>query len=739
MLGFRRLIALLGALALALSALVASNYASAEGAPQRGYGEPVPEAQPVFPEGVTSNENGSSNMFNLVLLPDGMGYGWCVDPGTPSPTQNDVEFTGPVKLTHVKPLLTADRAPWGPNFEEMSQPVEFQNEGVRRDAVIHVVKELRKALDARDQDRVKKLHQALQLLIGSYVGQMLTNLGRTATGSTDYGWAIDNEFLEGETGFRAVGASDGVLEYTGNSTEPIPEADPDEFITIASPVDYDVTDNGPRRNSAQRTVLIDQPGLKEEDDEEEETPEPSESESEEPTPSTTSPSEEPVPEREPSIGMTAEFGEDSEQVVVAGSVVTDSVEYQDLVPNTDYRLEASLVDKQDESRVLATASKDVRTGDESDGVFTIDIPVDDDVVEPVESAVVFERLVSDVVDASGAESDEDGNVIAVHEDIDDEGQTVVSEETPSGSPSESEEPAPSTTSPSEEPVPEREPSIGMTAEFGEDSEQVVVAGSVVTDSVEYQDLVPNTDYRLEASLVDKQDESRVLATASKDVRTGDESDGVFTIDIPVDDDVVEPVESAVVFERLVSDVVDASGAESDEDGNVIAVHEDIDDEGQTVVSEETPSGSPSESEEPAPSTNPSKPEKGEQPRKVEISTNAKLAPGEELVEGATVIDEVHFEGLTPGKKYTLEGELICKATEEPTGAKESIDFVAIESEGSIKLPIKVTDGECGEQVVFETLRDSDGEVIATHHDVDDEAQTVTHEVGQAEGRVRGAG
>ncbi|WP_145972318.1 VaFE repeat-containing surface-anchored protein [Corynebacterium otitidis] len=518
---------------------------------------------------MTSNENGSSNMFNLVLLPDGMGYGWCVDPGTPSPTQNDVEFTGPVKLTHVKPLLTADRAPWGPNFEEMSQPVEFQNEGVRRDAVIHVVKELRKALDARDQDRVKKLHQALQLLIGSYVGQMLTNLGRTATGSTDYGWAIDNEFLEGETGFRAVGASDGVLEYTGNSTEPIPEADPDEFITIASPVDYDVTDNGPRRNSAQRTVLIDQPGLKEEDDEEEETPEPSESE--EPTPSTTSPSEEPVPEREPSIGTTAEFGEDSEQVVVAGSVVTDSVEYQDLVPNTDYRLEASLVDKQDESRVLGTASKDVRTGDESDGVFTIDIPVDDDVVEPVESAVVFERLVSDVVDASGAESDEDGNVIAVHEDIDDEGQTVVSEETPSGSPSES------------------------------------------------------------------------------------------------------------------------------------------------------------ESEEPAPSTNPSKPEKGEQPRKVEISTNAKLAPGEELVEGATVIDEVHFEGLTPGKKYTLEGELICKATEEPTGAKESIDFVAIESEGSIKLPIKVTDGECGEQVVFETLRDSDGEVIATHHDVDDEAQTVTHE------------
>ena len=569
MLGFRRLIALLGALALALSALVASNYASAEGDPQRGYGEPVPEAQPVFPEGVTSNENGSSNMFNLVLLPDGMGYGWCVDPGTPSPTQNDVEFTGPVKLTHVKPLLTADRAPGGPNFEEMSQPVEFQNEGVRRDAVIHVVKELRKALDARDQDRVNKLHQALQLLIGSYVGQMLTNLGRTATGSTDYGWAIDNEFLEGETGFRAVGASDGVLEYTGNSTEPIPEADPDEFITIASPVDYDVTDNGPRRNSAQRTVLIDQPGLKEEDDEEEETPEPSESESEEPTPSTTSPSEEPVPEREPSIGTTAEFGEDSEQVVVAGSVVTDSVEYQDLVPNTDYRLEASLVDKQDESRVLGTASKDVRTGDESDGVFTIDIPVDDDVVEPVESAVVFERLVSDVVDASGAESDEDGNVIAVHEDIDDEGQTV--------------------------------------------------------------------------------------------------------------------------------------------------------------VSEETPSGSPSESEEPTPSTNPSKPEKGEQPRKVEISTNAKLAPGEELVEGATVIDEVDFEGLTPGKKYTLEGELICKATEEPTGAKESIDFVAIESEGSIKLPIKVTDGECGEQVVFETLRDSDGEVIATHHDVDDEAQTVTHE------------
>lgn len=84
-----------------------------------------------------------------------------------------------------------------------------------------------------------------------------------------------------------------------------------------------------------------------------------------------------------------------------------------------------------------------------------------------------------------------------------------------------------------------------------------------------------------------------------------------------------------------------------------------------------------------------------------------------------------FTNLVPGKKYVLNGELMCKAGGKSTGATGTVTFVPFKEDGSVNLTIEVTDGDCAEQVVFETLRDRDGNVVAIHHDINDAAQTVT--------------
>ncbi|MDN8985976.1 VaFE repeat-containing surface-anchored protein, partial [Staphylococcus aureus] len=76
---------------------------------------------------------------------------------------------------------------------------------------------------------------------------------------------------------------------------------------------------------------------------------------------------------------------------------------------------------------------------------------------------------------------------------------------------------------------------------------------------------------------------------------------------------------------------------TDEDNpNPVGEHKDIDDDDQTVTSEDfekTP----------------------------KITTNADFEKGShEVVAGAKIVDEVTYEGLVPGKEYTLKAELINK-------------------------------------------------------------------------------
>ncbi|HDN2208839.1 TPA: VaFE repeat-containing surface-anchored protein, partial [Staphylococcus aureus] len=113
-----------------------------------------------------------------------------------------------------------------------------------------------------------------------------------------------------------------------------------------------------------------------------------------------------------------------------------------------------------------------------------------------------------------------------------------------------------------------------------------------------------------------------------------------------------------------------------------------------------------------------------------------------VVNGATVIDTVTYEGLVAGKNYHLDAELMSKDGQTVLGTG-SADFVAAEGgKGSTTVDIKVDNAEepVEAAVAFEELTsvevNAEGDEtpdvtsenpnkIAEHKDLDDPAQTVT--------------
>lgn len=96
----------------------------------------------------------------------------------------------------------------------------------------------------------------------------------------------------------------------------------------------------------------------------------------------------------------------------------------------------------------------------------------------------------------------------------------------------------------------------------------------------------------------------------------------------------------------------------------------------------------------------------------------------------TLTDRVRYENLEEGMKYTLEGILMDKETEEPIliDGKEVTSvttFTAKNSKGTVdmKFTFDASSLRGKEIVVFETLL-QDGIVVASHEDIDDMDQTI---------------
>lgn len=153
-------------------------------------------------------------------------------------------------------------------------------------------------------------------------------------------------------------------------------------------------------------------------------------------------------------------------------------------------------------------------------------------------------------------------------------------------------------------------------------------------------------------------------------------------------------DSAVAFEQLWTPM--------EEGEKKIAIHEDLEDEDQTVSV----------------------------PR---ISTNATINDDKTAVatDNMTVVDTVTYENLIPGQVYALSGVLMDKETGLSTDITSNLTFVPETPDGSIELEF-VFDGTklVGKQlVVFESLgRITDSgeiKIVAEHKDIDDAAQTVS--------------
>ena len=391
----------------------------------------------------------------------------------------------------------------------------------------------------------------------------------------------------------------------------------------------------------------------------------------------------------PKISTNADF-ENGSHEVIAGAKVNDTVEFHNLVPNKEYTLNAELISKVDGKSVLGSGEKTF-TPETANGEVVVEITVSDDVKEPVQAAVAFEELTSTDVNDKGEDTPdttpENPNDIAEHKDIDDENQTVTSK-----------------------------PRISTNADFANGSKEVV-AGATVIDTVDYFNLIPGKEYKLSAELISKKDGETVLGKGEATVKP-ESANGQAEVKITVSDDVKEPVEAAVAFEELTSTDVNDKGEDTPdttpEKPNHIAEHKDINDENQTVTSH----------------------------KNAIVSTNADFEGDlREVVAGAEIVDQVSYEGLVPGKEYSLDAQLISKEDGKTVlGETKGHKFTPKSANGTEAVTITVSDKvtePVEAAVAFETLtskvvndkgedtpdNDKPNE-IGEHKDIDDDDQTV---------------
>lgn len=366
------------------------------------------------------------------------------------------------------------------------------------------------------------------------------------------------------------------------------------------------------------------------------------------------------------IGTTATDGADGDHKLLASNQaeIVDSVSYKGLKKGTEYELQGTLMDAETGEALKGMDGKDITatakfTPKASSGKQKVKFEFDATLLGG-HNAVVFERLYLD------------GKIQASHEDPEDEDQTV-------------------------EFLPVE---IGTTATDAADGDKAIGVGKAVTveDEVSYKNLATGREYTVTGTLMDSvtgepiKDAEGNTVTASTTFEPED-TEGKVKVTFSVDTSTLSN-KKLVVFEKL------------EADGNEIARHEDLTDEGQTV--EVVPP---------------------------EIKTSAADgADGDKEVtaEGkATIVDTVKYTGLVPGTEYELQGTLMDAETGgalKGADGKEitaSAKFTPQAQDGTQDVTFTFDASELGgaKTVVFEKLF-VDGTLIGSHEDPNDQDQTV---------------
>lgn len=241
------------------------------------------------------------------------------------------------------------------------------------------------------------------------------------------------------------------------------------------------------------------------------------------------------------------------------------------------------------------------------------------------------------------------------------------------------------------------PELKTTAAI--DGKKEVGATEVFTleDVITYKHLVPGKEYTVKGILMDKATGEPLLID-EKEIRsettfTPYEPTGSVTVEFTFDARYINEETNIVVFESLYSE------------DKELAVHADIEDEGQTVTVKIPEFGT-----------------KASIDGKKEFTANGDI----------TIDDVVFYKNLTAGKEYTVSGVLMDKATGKAflVDGKEvcsEVTFTPETADGEVTVSFTF-DGSAitkdTEIVVFETLYRDETE-IAVHADIEDKDQTVT--------------
>ena len=340
--------------------------------------------------------------------------------------------------------------------------------------------------------------------------------------------------------------------------------------------------------------------------------------------------------------------------------IDDVVEYKHLIPGKEYTVKGVLMDKATGEPFLVNGeqveSEVTFVPENPSGEVTVTFVFDGTGITENTDLVVFESLYKD------------GMELAVHADIEDEGQTVTV----------------------------LVPEVGTTASVGGEKELNATEEFTLEDVVAYKNLIPGKEYTVKGVLMDKATGNPLMfdgeEVSSEVTFVPETPSGEVIVAFTFDAKQIKADTDIVVFESLYHE------------GLELAVHADIEDEGQTVTVHVP-----------------------------KIGTQATVN-GEKEVEAkgkVTIEDVISYENLTPGKEYTVKGVLMDKATGQPfrVNGKEfhsESTFTPETADGEVTVYfIFDADGITTETeiVVYESLY-RDGVEIAVHADIEDDGQTV---------------
>ena len=419
----------------------------------------------------------------------------------------------------------------------------------------------------------------------------------------------------------------------------------------------------------------------------------------------------------PHIGTTLVDGQGihESQIPEDGKVtLTDTVSYENLTPGREYTLTGILHIQEVSEDGKITDGGELKDGDKAvEGTATFTPEKANGKTEVIftfdaselsgKSLTAFEKLYSvsakDIADDWKEFFPDDGKepekpektVVAEHEDIEDEGQTVHFAKI----------------------------KTTLTTESGSHATQVPVVEDktvTLTDTVSYKNFIPGHQYTVTGTLHVKEidEEGNVKDGGALKDAEGNEITAETTFTAEKADGDVEVVFTFDAAELAGKTVVAFESASTND--KTFAVHADIEDEAQSV-------------------------------HFVKIRTTATGENGEHEItipDGKSktikITDVVEYKNLIPGLEYKMSGEFHTRAINgdgeivdggvltdaDGNAITSEVTFKAEEADGSVEVVFELDASRLGDNtiVAFETLT-LDDVVVATHADITDEAQAVT--------------